>query len=334
MPFEMTNVFIDNSALRALPFNREFHLLLRASEEGRISLSVSDIALFERARQFYTDQAASPLSTVELIAERYHLSSNEILRCYYLMFQELFKHHNATIVEISSTIQDLASSVIADTTTYFTDTNSNDQRDALIYASAVITLDPADTVILVQDRNLLEAFRQSGFRVENDPKKFVRSVSKGIALHAPLRVNKAQFAVDRSNIQLPEALHNALIRLDPTYVELATAASEQRALTHEPRSHEDIAAALQHVADLGEQDHEIRLEILSIVSWFSPISHPDLIELMAVPNEPVVEININRLIEDGSIKQIGNQYIPGDDGTCIAIGESRQDRLVALLRGN
>ncbi len=68
--------------------------------------------------------------------------------------------------------------------------------------------------------------------------------------------------------------------------------------------------------------------------WFAPVKKEDLIEMLAQRQlqEEIILNNAGRLVMAESIRDTGTHFLPGRDGVCEAIGNSRVEEFIELLR--
>ena len=197
--------------------------------------------------------------------------------------------------------------------------------------SALEALRPDHSMVLTADGNLKGEFERRGFSVETNAKDFVR----GLRLE---RTGEKLVTPDISEIlnelrggggeEFPKDFHYTLQEIDTTYAELfLPGAVIERAPSI------DLKVALQRVDDLGRDDREIRLKILSYVHWFAPISKDDLAGILQERQiaEKIVLSNSERLVDAGTIRDTGTHYLPGKDGVCEAIADSRIHELTELI---
>lgn len=332
-------LFFDTNQWKSLSIEKEITLILNACKAGNLSVCLSKWVIYEYARQYFKRQRDAferqknaIFPQFELIDKLSIYKAGEILLACHFSFESMFREYGVNVIEHCDDLEAAAREIISSEQSYFSSGNSHDQRDARIFAAALMALHPNNSIVLTEDAKLNAEFERRGFTVKPNARDFVRQLQlgrTGTLLNTPdfLEILRNLRSGDGENF--PDNFHSTLLEVDATYAELFLPGA---VIERPPRI--NLEVALQRVDELGADDKETKIKILSYVHWFAPISKDDLASMLQERqiSEKAVFYFSDSLVAAGSIIDTGTHFLPGKDGVCAAIGDSRVDELVELLK--
>lgn len=283
------NVYIDTSTLRSMSFNKDVANLLTLSKAGRIGLHISETTLWERGRQQYENDYAG---------DRVVPFPDGINR-YLAWFKSLFERHGVIVIPSNDNIVNQAAVHVENASSYFSQDDENDRRDAHVLATAELTLEKS-ALVLCSDKKLTQAFQQIGFAVRNDFKNFLLEVT-GKEADFPTLEKPSLDALSEYQISttFTESFRQFMSKADYRFHEY---------LTTLPSITDKLNAKL---ANMQVLDAEIRKRVLGYTQWFSPLSKKDLYLLLEpkVYSREQIESNAQRLKQESLLIETQNHWL-------------------------
>jgi hypothetical protein len=274
------NIYIDSSALRTMSFNREVASMLALTKAGKIQIYISETTLWERGRQQYEN---------DIEVDRLVPFPDGINR-YLAWFKILFEQHGVIIIPSNQDIINRTVEHIQGETSYFNQSNGNDQRDAHILATAELNLD-RNTIILCNDKKLAATFEGLALfaEVHRDSRDYLQKIigeeAEFSAIEKPSLDTLSQQQISST---FSESFKEFINEADHRF---------QEYLRTLPNETDKLNAMLEN---MQEADAEIRKRILGYIHWFSPIQKSDLHHLLEPKgyDDEKIEHNARRLKQE------------------------------------
>lgn|GEM_PF-3956568 len=348
----VTRYYFDTCAIKSLKQgkeDRELSILFEASKRGIIGFFVSDIVIYEMAKKGYQGKERNVFSfTIDPVEEFY--------RFYYATYKK-FQNSGAQIIQTTGAHISAAKKYVESGCHYFQicDDGKNDFRDAIIYAAALECFPDLNVCIVSKDENLRAEFKKLNYKTDAiaDVKSWIEglsaqmgevSIPKQVPFGDILEINpNLLFVVSQHDSEFGKLLENAqnskemrcrvsgaaladpnnLIILDSDAVNGVIIPVDQSFL-------------IEELTGLGADDKNIREKLLAYTQALAPIPIKRLRELLDDPRDHVLSANIDRLLGEKIIVNVGDLIIPNTESRkatrlCEAAFNARISDIMSLL---
>ncbi len=319
--------YIDANTLLSLKQHTEIPILAAACKNGHIKVYLSEIAVYEFARNVFSQKTKDPLA-YSLPPEEQKKYLQDLIKNFYAYFQD---NRIVVLPYDPERHSDQLNRLLSSEGAYFKPDDNNDCRDAQILAIALCDLDPKNIKYLGYDRNLSKIFKESGFdtlecviQSQEDVKKFITQVIGG-------KTGKQNFSWTSSKGRIktiPDSILSIAQQYDPDYFPLLKASAS----SSETKQYLNDA-----LNNLSSEDRNYRELVMAYVHALAPVDESRLIQLVGTETRGhIVRSNIERLISSNIFLRIGKQLIPssakqGGSLLCEAAFYARIDDVLNLL---
>src|SRR3989442_536514 len=133
---------------------------------------------------------------------------------------KVFVDHNIKVIYIKDNYAIEVEGMIKSSNTSFKEEDKNDYRDAVILSMAISILDPAESVILCEDKKLIAEFERHGFEVRTDSKNFVRELFGNFTVPNIATPDITAITPEEQHAAVSPHLRSLLEKSDPDYATL------------------------------------------------------------------------------------------------------------------